>query len=145
MKTKKTSEVRSKRTYPMMLCFNLLCEFDKEFIPHDRRQIFCCKQCRINWHNDKQAEENAVRYADEKVLRAIEKILEKLYHRYVVGSYCMVRKDYFAHEEIDIIHYVVKKGLNPLTGSEISWFYGYGVTRDVKHTDYYLILKKAAI
>ncbi len=140
MKRKKSS-----RKYPKKDCFNPAPHAGSKFIPYDSRQIFCCTQCRIDYHNDLRKEENATRYSDEPVLRRIDKQLELLYRRYDNGKYCSVHKAFLAHVQIDVMNYCITGGKDEVTGSPITWFHAYGVSADRKDSNYFLIYKKSTI
>lgn len=94
---------RSKRKYPERLCANNSCAYVRIFIPHDKRQEYCCVQCRTDHNNDLRASINNTRFLNERLLRLYDKKLEKVYNRWVDSKgYCAVFKGYLEHEEIDL-------------------------------------------
>ena len=133
---------RSKRKYPEKLCFNPNCEFEKKFIPHDRRQKFCCEQCRINFHNDKQHGDNNSSFRNEKLLRQYDKKLEKIYYRCVdKDDYCIVWKGILEYEGINV-RLLVEEQQNTHTGEKVKWFYRFGTELDKQRPDFFTIYKK---
>lgn len=133
---------RSKRRYAEKECANSEPHEGSKFVPHDSRQAFCTAQCRINWHNDLRKINNITRYAEEAILRKIDKTLELLYRQYATDQWCIVEKELLAHEEIDVLNYSVSKAMDTRTETSISWYYGYGISFDPKHRSHFIIHKK---
>jgi hypothetical protein len=114
--------MHSKRRYPEQTCFNPDCE--EEFIPHDRRQIFCSTQCRINYYNDKKHIDNEERYFREAQLRRIDKMLEALTH----GEFYLdeqVKEEILDGFKID--RSIGTLEMNLLTGNPIRWYHAFGI------------------
>lgn len=140
MKRKKSS-----RKYPEKDCFNPAPHEGSKFIPYDSRQIFCCTQCRIDYYNDLRKKENETRYAEESVLRRIDKQLQLLYKRYYNGKWCNIHIGFLAHVQIDVLNYCITVTRDKTTGKQISWFYLYGVSIDPKDANFIIIHKKNAL
>lgn len=112
----------SQRRYPPQICYNPDC--NEEFIPHDRRQIYCCVQCCTNYHNDKRFEENEERFFREKELRDVDRILGYL-----------MDTAFYQNEEIqeEILNgFLVDRTIgmlekNLLTNKPIRWYHSYGI------------------
>ena len=146
MKTRKELQIasRSKRTYPERKCFNSSCEFEKEFTPHDRRQKFCCNQCRVNYHNDARHTINNNELLNEKRLRGFDKKLKKIYQNCVdAKGVCTVSKEILAYEQIDL-RLSVSEQANPKTGGKVKWFYTFGTEIHPNDSNYFLIYKKTS-
>src|SRR5687767_5290836 len=91
----------SKRKHPKRPCANPLCK--KEFIPTDKRQIYCSGQCRIDASNDRRDLRNRTIFFDEKRLRHYEKKLAKLFEAFFSeGKLCTVHKLYLQYEGINV-------------------------------------------
>ena len=71
--------MHSKRQYPKKACANPAC--GSIYIPHDRRQLYCSTQCRINAANDRRYIANNTRFKDEKQTRKNNKILELIWKK----------------------------------------------------------------
>lgn len=112
----------SNRVYPLQLCINPDC--GEEFYPHDRRQVFCCPQCRINYYNDQRRIENTERFGLEEQLRTADKVLEVL-----------LDSDFYQEEQISeatleafaIPMHIGTLEENLLTHRPIRWYHAYGL------------------
>lgn len=112
----------SNRIYPLQVCCNPDC--GEEFYPHDRRQVFCTTQCRINFYNDKRRIENAERFGLEEQLRSADKLLEVL-----------LDSDFYKEEQIseatlEALAIPMNIGTleeNLLTLRPIRWYHAYGL------------------
>lgn len=132
----------SKRTYPVRDCSNPNCGFEQKFAPHDRRQKFCCEQCRINFHNDQKHNDNKTTFRSEKDLRQFDKRLAKIHKAFVnKDGYCTVWKGIFNYEQINVA-LLVSEQENPNTGGRVKWFYKYGTELHPKDNNYFIIHKK---
>jgi len=133
---------RSKRTYPERDCENPICGFEKRFTPHDRRQKFCCNQCRWNYYNDQTYNNNRTIFKNEKSLRHFDKMLERIYRAFVNDKgYCQVWKVFFEYEKINV-GLLVQEQQNTATGGRVKWFYNYGTELHPKDSNYFIIHKK---
>lgn len=133
---------RSKRKYPERDCANPNCGFEQRFFPHDRRQKFCCEQCRVNFHNDIKHANNKTIYKAEKSLRAFDKKLEKIYYAFVnEDGYCIVWKDILAYEGINVA-LLVHEQQNTNTGGKVKWLFKYGTELHPNNPNYFIIHKK---
>jgi hypothetical protein len=113
----------SNRVYPKKPCFNLACQV--LFHPHDSRQEFCSKQCRINYHNDKRKQQNEDRYFQEDQMRHNDKLLEALFEMDEYGQ-----KDYITESALRYTGVNFEIGSweqNLLTKRPIKWFHTYGL------------------
>jgi hypothetical protein len=112
----------SKRIYKEVKCANPEC--GRRYAPHDKRQLFCEPQCRINFNNDKIQNLNKGRYHREKTLRACDAILEML----LTSDF--YRDDKIAESIISAFHVDPMVGSlehNDDTGLPIFWFHAYGL------------------
>lgn len=133
---------RSKRRYPERTCSNPICDFGIGFIPHDKRQKFCCVQCRVNFYNDQRYTFNNTIFKNEKRLRQYDKLLGKIYNVFVnEDDYCAVWKGIFQYERINV-RLLVEEQQNIRTGGSVRWFYQYGTELHPKDKNYFLIHKK---
>lgn len=132
---------RSNRTYPERTCANPLCEHGKIFIPHDRRQLYCCPRCGENAGNDRARELRLTKFSVEKELRDIDKKLGKLYAHYLKDNYCFVHQSIFNHELIDL-RLSVEQSTNTITSQQVRWFYEYGVEMHPENKTYFIIYKR---
>ena len=133
---------RSKRKYPEKPCANASCSFDQRFVPHDRRQKFCCEQCRINYHNDKRHNDNKTTFQSERNLRQFDKKLARIYEAFVdKNGYCVAPKGIFNYEKVNVA-FLVYEQQNTNTGGRVKWFYQYGTELHPKSADHFIIHKK---
>ena len=114
----------SHRRYLPQECANPACQ--DIFVPHDRRQIYCEPQCRINANNDRRYFENNTRFFDEKIARRNCKILEFIWEKISLRKYKIVSRERLDFEEFDFDspHQVT---VNPKTGREIRWYHNFGL------------------
>ncbi len=155
---KKDGVVKTSRTYPERECANnKQCISGGKYIPHDRRQKFCCSKCGENFRNDLRSERNSTIYIHEKYLRTIDKKLGKLYQKFLKGNIAKVNQAYLIYEDIDP-SFVVRLGkkvqkanevnlANALNGiknpaTSISWYYQYGLARDPNAVNDFIIYKR---
>jgi predicted nucleic acid-binding Zn ribbon protein len=112
----------SQRRYPPEICFNPDCS--EQFIPHDRRQMFCSDQCRINYNNDKRRQQNEERFFRESELRRIDQTLETLLDSKFF-------KDNEIKEEIldgfGIDRTIGTLEMNLLSKNPIRWYHAFGI------------------
>lgn len=135
------NDYRSKRTYPESDCANLKCEHGKKFIPHDRRQKFCCPLCKSSNGNDRRRELILTKYSQEKQLRLIDLKLGKLYFQYLIRDACLVHKDIFNHEQIDL-RFSVEQSTNIYTNEQVKWYYEFGVELHYNDNNFFIIHKR---
>lgn len=141
-KNEENSGSRSKRRYPERMCANHACEAEKKFIPHDRRQRFCCLQCRVNFHNDKRHLTNNTKLVNEKLLREYDKKLHKIFTRLAdKAGYCAVSVKILEYESINL-RLCVEDQTNPQTGGKVKWLYNYGTEQHPDNKNYFIIHKK---
>jgi hypothetical protein len=126
--------MRSKRTHRERFCENPDC--DTPFIPHDRRQLYCTEQCRINYHNDKRYMDNEERYRREEPLRKTDRDLETL-----MGSKFYkeerIKEEVLEDLELNLTIGTLEK--NILTGNPIRWYHSYGIELVDKENRLYTI------
>lgn len=135
-------EIFSKRRYPGKSCENDNCISGGTFEPHDRRQKFCCPQCRINFYNDRRNLEESTVFIDAKHLKYIDRKLERMYKKYVDGKgYCVVRKEIFHYENVNVL-LLVQEQENTNTGKKVKWYFRYGIELHSENENYYIIYKK---
>lgn len=112
----------SNRIYPAQVCINPDC--GEEFYPHDRRQVFCCRQCRINYYNDQRRIENAERFGLEEVMRSADKVLE------VLLDSNFFQDELISEETLQAFAIPMNIGTleeNLLTRRPIRWYHAYGL------------------
>ncbi len=136
-----THKFRSGRTYQQRICKNPNCMHGRNYIPHDARQEWCCTPCGVDANNDIRREKNRTKFLPEKQLRAYDKLLGKLYRKYVENEYCQVYKFIIQHEEIDI-SLCVQQETNLVTGKPIRWFYEFGLELHPEDNNFFIIHKK---
>ncbi len=135
---------RSKRKYPERVCANNSCAYVRIFIPHDKRQEYCCVQCRTDHNNDLRASINNTRFLNERLLRLYDRKLEKIYNRWVNSKgYCAVFKGYLEHEEIDL-RFATQEERNISTNGKTRWFYNFGVEMHPKSEGYFIVHKRTS-
>lgn len=137
----KETKTYSKRRYAERPCENPACTFDNPFQPHDKRQKFCCTKCRENYHNDKQSYENNTLFMDIKQLRKTDKILQKMYEKYVDSKgYCVVRKEIFHYEGINVM-LLTKELIVKGTNGKVKGYFAYGIELHPNDNSFYIIHK----
>jgi hypothetical protein len=112
----------SNRTYDDIICSNPAC--GNTFSPHDRRQVYCSRQCGINFNNDKKHRVNQERYFREKHLRDCDEKLEILLES---GFY---KDDQIAEDVLDA--FAIDQTIGNLeenldTNRPIRWYHTYGI------------------
>ncbi len=124
----------SKRTYPEKTCINADCK--KTFAPTDKRQVYCSRQCGINYNNDKKHYTNKERYFREKLLRDCDEKLEVLMES---GFYKneQIAEDVLDAFEIDQTIGSLEENLD--TGRPIRWYHAYGIELIDEHKRHYTI------
>jgi len=114
----------SNRRYSPITCSNPACGI--EFVPHDRRQIYCEQQCRINFNNDKRHEENNSRFSDEKQSRLNRKILAAAWEKLINQKEKLVARINLEWDKFNFqTQASIKKNLK--TGRNILWYHDYGL------------------
>lgn len=122
MSTVNPGNRKSNRQYPARKC--LFC--GSSYIPHDFRQKYCCEQHRRNFLNDKRRNENHTRFLDEKHLRSIDRILERLHKRMKelkVNSITLEQLLLMGIQKLDINVATTQTQDNKI----VRWFYEYGL------------------
>lgn len=116
----------SKRIYPITRCANPVCGIRRYFYPHDRRQKFCTKQCRIDHSNDKRSlKEKSLKAYLKKVDEQDQK-LDVLYTH--LGYKSVPVEDFMLHLfEIDLSLAMPEKHLT--YKKEVLWFRAYGLIK----------------
>jgi len=143
-KKEEDSEPRSKRRYSERECANNACELEKKFVPHDRRQIFCCPQCRVNFYNDQRHIRNNSSLVKEKLLRLYDKKLGLIYARCVNKTgLCSVWKGILEYEQIDL-RLLVEEQMNEGTKGTVRWLYRYGTELHPNSKEHFIIHKKTS-
>lgn len=144
MDLKKLSDSTKKygRMYPEKTCKNLECDYGKKFTPHDRRQIFCSKQCGINYRNDQRSKDLHTVYAENKKLRNNDLLLEKLFLTIDNVHECLVHLNQLDLFGFDSNYCVAREKYKD--GRFILWMYRFGVVANKKDSDWFEILKRNA-
>lgn len=114
--------MRSRRQYPSKTCFNPRCKV--EFTPHDRRQIFCSHQCRVNFFNDKKHEENTERFFRQDELKRADRLLEALLDSEFYKDN-RIREATLDGFEID--RFIGTLEMNLLTKNPVRWYHSFGI------------------
>ncbi len=70
-------KIRSGRRYPPANCKNESCK--EEFIPHDKRQLYCNIHCKTNSNNDKRLNNDDTRFVILDTLRNNIELLHELF------------------------------------------------------------------
>jgi hypothetical protein len=131
--------VRSKRKYVERPCANSDCYFGKKYVPHDRRQKFCCAQCRINYHNDQRHINNITVLLKLKKLKQIDDKLANIYKRFLnKDGKCLVRSEVLFYENIDVM-LMVKELENKQTKGKVKAYLRFGIELLSSDENYYLI------
>ena len=116
--------MHSKRQYPKKACANPAC--GSIYIPHDRRQLYCSTQCRINAANDRRYIANNTRFKDEKQTRKNNKILELIWKKLEREKQKLVSKEVLELERFKFdSHAMINQ--NSKTKKNIFWFHDYGL------------------
>lgn len=114
----------SNRRYPERICKNPEC--GTTFEPHDRRQLYCEEQCRINANNDKRHFEENSRFRDGKQTRVNNQILNSIWQVLMDEKLKMVSK-----ERLEWLGFnfdsQARHMKNNQTGRRILWYYDYGL------------------
>ena len=114
----------SKRQYPPRVCLNPACQI--KFIPHDRRQLYCCTQRRINANNDRRYLDNNSRFLDERQARINNKILDVVWKKLNNKKRKLVSREILEWSGFKFESpLVIKK--NSGTNQNILWVYDYGL------------------
>lgn len=137
----KDNQFFSSRRYALRDCVNPNCEFYPQYVPHDKRQKFCCAQCRKNFHNDQRSLEDNTIFIDLKNLKSIDRKLDKIYIKHAdQKGYCCVRKEVFYHEGINVM-LLVKELRNSVTGKPVKGYFRYGIELSAQDNNFYFIYK----
>jgi hypothetical protein len=131
----------SQRKYPEKQCGNPLCQYGGVFRPHDKRQMYCCRQCGTDHRNDLRAEANRTKYSDEKKLRLTDRQLGLLYAEHFDGKQCAVHSSVFRLNKVDI-RYSITSDHTKGADNKINWLYEYGLMRDLDNREYLFIIKR---
>ncbi len=134
------NEPFSSRRYAERNCENPACVYNGYFQPHDRRQKFCCTQCRVNYYNDKRSEENRTVFLDVKNLKNMDRILHRIYTKYVEKGFCTVRKEIFHYEGVDVM-LLVKEWQNNRTGAKVKGYFRYGMELSAEDNNFFIVHK----
>ena len=114
----------SNRRYPSQKCKNPACEI--LFEPHDRRQEYCERQCRINANNDKRHFENQTRFIQERQTRSNNKILASAWEKLKNQKDKLVKRSNLEWDRFNFqTQALIKK--NTKTGRNILWYHDYGL------------------
>lgn len=145
MRKKKDSSLepapKIKRRYPEKHCKNSRhCISGGKFIPHDRRQEYCCVKCGENFRNDRRHLANQNEYRSEKELRSIDAKLQRIYERYEKDGTACVPIEIFNYEAIDISKMVSEKH-NGVTNQPVKCFYKYGFEKHNNSNNFLIIHK----
>ncbi len=130
----------SNRRYPERECKNPAC--DEIFEPHDRRQLYCEPQCRINASNDRRHEANNTRFLGEKISRRNSKILEKIWLQLQEQKEKIVSRDILSWEKFawDAPMTVNKKNSD---NTNVLWYYEFGIGAADKAGNNFMIFKRS--
>ena len=113
----------SKRRYPITECANRDCQ-TRVYTPHDKRQRFCCVQCRFNYNNDRRSkqEKNTKSWLTE--LERCDKKLEICYLHLKYKEKSI--EDWFLKMmKFDLSNASLEKSQK--TDKQVYWFKRYGL------------------
>lgn len=139
---KEKVSVMSDYGIPERLCPNPKCiSGGGYYLPTRENQIYCCPKCRIKFNNDRRSEEANTIFLDAKQLIAIDKKLHRMYEKYVDNKgYCLVRKEIFHYERIDVM-LLVKEFESQYNGAKVKGYFRYGIELHPTDNDFYIITK----
>lgn len=116
---------KSNRTYALRVCVNPNCDFGKDYIPTWYTQKYCCKQCRVNYHNDKRREKVGGSHSDKKLLEITDKLLGEIKKKAIRGN-LRITDNLLKYDGVDT-RLSVTQETNKATGNQIRWFYEFGL------------------
>ena len=113
----------------------------KSFTPTDRRQIYCCYQCRIDFNNDKRYREDAPALLLKKTLVQNERILKQGYNWLKLNKKVEIALDFLLFNGFQP---GIFSGLaiNQEIGTKVLWSLGYGIEGTQSNNKVVKILKK---
>lgn len=113
----------SNRIYKERICP----QCGEPFIPIDARQIFCCEQHRIDFHNDQRKIKNApLKKLTARILKN-DTILKKIFTLVEEKKAAnIINKTLLEYEHYDFEIYY-ERGINAQTKRIIDWFFYYGL------------------
>jgi hypothetical protein len=112
----------SMRVYPKRKCVHC----GDSYVPHDRRQQYCRPQHKIDAGNDRRRLLNQTRFLNEKYLRKIDWILEKLESRMKKIKKKTVTLEELFLQDINSLDICVELGQGD-NDRIIKWYYNYGL------------------
>lgn len=127
----------SKRRYPARNCK----QCRQAFTPTDRRQVYCCSQCRVDFNNDKRSEQEAPLLAFKKKLAHNEKCLIKAKKTLEKNNRDYISLDFLLYDGFEIDVYS-ERGVNQTTGNTVLWSLQHGLEGVDKNRNLYKIIKK---
>jgi hypothetical protein len=127
----------SNRKYPPKNCP----QCRKAYTPSDRRQIYCCAQCRIDFNNDKRAREDAPALFLKKNLIQNERILKYAYEWLRINNKAEIALDYLLFNGFQP-NIFSELSINQEIGTKVMWSLGYGIEGIQRNNKLIKILKR---
>lgn len=112
----------SNRKYPRKNCP----QCSKSFIPTDRRQIYCCAQCRIDFNNDKRLTQDASALYFKKALIHNQRCLKKAYEVLIREKEDQINIEFLRYDGFEPGIYS-QRNINETLGTTILWSLDYGI------------------
>lgn len=127
----------SKRTHSPKSCQNPACP--KVFIPTDKRQKYCTRQCQINYNNDKKSKKlESDRY--ERRLEESDLILAYLYDHAGCNQYS-IHERILRLQKVDLSLGTLE--YDKRRGQQIRWYLQYGlICTHSKELDYFIVSRQ---
>ena len=113
----------------------------KSFTPTDRRQIYCCHQCRIDFNNDKRFRVEAEALLIKKGLLKNEKTLKYAYELLKLNLTKEIAIDYLIYSGFQPGIFS-GQSINREIGTKVLWSLGYGIEGIQSNNKVVKILKK---
>jgi hypothetical protein len=114
----------SNRCYPIRKCKKPDCQ--REFIPSDGRQIYCCEQHRIDFNNDRRKLKESIDIAFSKSVKKNRAILFKIASTDFYKKNSYVHLSLLEYEGYDFDYYH-QKIINKDTENDVFVCYNYGL------------------
>ena len=127
----------SNRKYPPKNCP----QCRKAYTPSDRRQIYCCAQCRIDFNNDKRFREEAEALLIKKSLLQNEKILKYAYEWLKLNQKKEIAIDFLIYSGFQPGIFS-GQSINREIGTKVLWSLGFGIEGIQSNNNVVKILKK---
>ena len=113
----------SNRVYPPKICSKQDC--NKEFIPTDARQIYCCRHHQIDSNNDKRKIVDLFESIFIKAAKSNKQILFQVFNsdEYMKNGYVHSAVLKYLNFDFDIFHSII---VDEYSGVEVKFCYEYG-------------------